>query len=62
MSLYIFSDAHLGAGPRDKEIEKINRLRLLFEKIKRDGERLIILGDLFDFWFEYKHAIPKEHH
>jgi UDP-2,3-diacylglucosamine hydrolase len=23
---------------------------------------LIILGDLFDFWFEYKHAIPKDHH
>ena len=26
------------------------------------GDRLVILGDLFDFWFEYKHVIPKEHH
>ncbi len=61
MALYIFSDAHLGCGSEDQEREKISRIARLFEKVKQDGDRLIILGDLFDFWFEYKHAIPKEH-
>jgi UDP-2,3-diacylglucosamine hydrolase len=60
MALYIFSDAHLGSGPEDKEKQKLEKCRTLFEMIKKDGDRLIILGDLFDFWFEYKHAMPKD--
>ena len=62
MALYIFSDAHLGADSPEKEAEKLARITSLFELVRRDGDRLIILGDLFDFWFEYKYAIPKEHH
>ncbi|HWR81975.1 MAG TPA: UDP-2,3-diacylglucosamine diphosphatase [Candidatus Deferrimicrobium sp.] len=62
MALYIFSDAHLGADSPDREAEKVARIGALFEKVKADGDRLVILGDLFDFWFEYRHAIPKEHH
>jgi UDP-2,3-diacylglucosamine hydrolase len=62
MALYIFSDAHLGAGTNEKETLKVSRIAALFEMVKVDGDRLVILGDLFDFWFEYKHAIPKEHH
>lgn len=62
MALYIFSDAHLGSGSPELERIKVERIRQLFELVKTDGERLVILGDLFDFWFEYKHAIPKEHH
>ena len=61
MSLYIFSDAHLGTANHDLEQKKIAHIEELFEMVSRDGDRLIILGDLFDFWFEYKHAIPKEH-
>jgi UDP-2,3-diacylglucosamine hydrolase len=30
--------------------------------VKSDGDRLVILGDLFDFWFLYRHAIPKDQH
>jgi UDP-2,3-diacylglucosamine hydrolase len=62
MALYIFSDAHLGADSAEKESEKAAKIAALFDKVKADGDRLVILGDLFDFWFEYKHAIPKEHH
>jgi len=62
MALYIFSDAHFGSASPDKEAEKLARLNELSGLIKRDGDRLIILGDLFDFWLEYKHAMPKEHH
>jgi len=62
MALYIFSDAHLGSASPEKEDEKVRMIEKLFERVKSDGERLVILGDLFDFWFEYKHAMPKDHH
>lgn len=62
MALYVFSDAHLGANSKAQEANKIAALASLFDMVKADGDRLVILGDLFDFWFEYKHAIPKEHH
>lgn len=62
MALYVFSDAHLGSGSAQSEKMKLARIGDLFARIKADGERLIILGDLFDFWFEYKHAIPKDAH
>ncbi|MBD3258379.1 UDP-2,3-diacylglucosamine diphosphatase [candidate division GN15 bacterium] len=62
MAMYIFSDVHLGAGTPAEEATKVARIEQLFAKVKADGDRLAILGDLFDFWFEYKHAIPKDHH
>ena len=61
MALYVFSDAHLGCGTEAEEKIKVERIGELFELVKHDGDRLVILGDLFDFWFEYEHAIPKEH-
>lgn len=52
---YIISDAHLGVADRDAE-----RLLLAFLRdIRRDARALIINGDLFDFWFEWKRVIPK---
>lgn len=61
MPLYIFSDLHLGAGTADEEARKLSRFTQLLEIVRADGDRLIILGDLFDFWFEYEHLIPKHH-
>jgi len=61
MAIYFFSDAHLGEADKDKEKIKLEKLSAFFEMVNNDGEKLFILGDLFDFWFEYKHAIPKEH-
>ncbi|MCJ7578234.1 MAG: UDP-2,3-diacylglucosamine diphosphatase [candidate division Zixibacteria bacterium] len=59
--IYFISDAHLGA--EEKEIEKIKEERLLafLDKVKEDGESLYILGDMFEFWFEYNDLIPKDH-
>jgi len=60
-AIYFLSDAHLGAEDQDKEKLKEDKLFSLFERIKRDGEFLYLVGDLFEFWFEYKNAIPKDH-
>lgn len=52
--VYFMSDAHLSFDNPSPE-ELIVRF---FDKIKGEASHLYILGDLFDFWFEYKHAIP----
>jgi UDP-2,3-diacylglucosamine hydrolase len=54
--VYFLSDAHLRINDRISPSEE--RLLTLFEEIKARGSHLYIVGDLFDFWFEYKFAIP----
>ncbi len=54
--VYFVSDAHLDI--RESPSERENKLLEVFNKIKNDGSHLHIVGDLFDFWFEYKYAIP----
>jgi len=61
MAVYFISDAHLGSDDPAREQIKRDRLFRLFDRVGADGEKLYILGDLFDFWFEYRHAIPKRH-
>jgi len=61
MAIYFFSDAHLGEANKEKESRKLSKLLSLIRQIADDGEKVFILGDLFDFWFEYKHAIPRHH-
>jgi len=59
---FFLSDAHLGSEEREREREKENRLLSFFEVVKREGKELYILGDLFDFFFEYKTVIPSRHY
>lgn len=56
---YFISDAHLGAGKYEKI--KIKKLMSFFNHINKKNNTLFIVGDLFDFWFEYNHVIPYEH-
>ncbi len=62
MSTYFFSDVHLGLGSKEKEKAKEDRLLAFLDAIFPTTERLFIVGDLFDFWFEYKTVIPKGFH
>jgi UDP-2,3-diacylglucosamine hydrolase len=52
---YFVSDAHIGGGHPDAE----QRLFRFLESIRGKADSLHILGDLFEFWFEYSRAIPK---
>jgi UDP-2,3-diacylglucosamine hydrolase len=56
---YFFSDVHLGLGPDKKEREKESRLVGFLEGISQDAGEIYIVGDLFDYWFEYKTVVPK---
>ncbi len=55
---YFISDIHVGAA-FDKQLgDRYKKLISFFDSIKEPGNELFIIGDLFDFWFEYKHAVP----
>ncbi|MFA7448019.1 MAG: UDP-2,3-diacylglucosamine diphosphatase [Weeksellaceae bacterium] len=57
--VYFASDQHLGA-PNDAE-SRIRELRFVkwLDEIKPDCQVLFLLGDLFDFWYEYKQVVPR---
>ena len=54
---YIFSDAHLGAGPAETE----RALASFLHHLRGRAGSLMINGDLFDFWFEWRHVMPRGH-
>jgi UDP-2,3-diacylglucosamine hydrolase len=57
---HIFTaDLHLGSDREDEEARKEAALRSLLEHARTHAEGITLLGDLFDFWFPYRHAIPK---
>ena len=57
---YFISDIHLGAGNEIQEKNKKDKLKNFFEFIKQPGNELYIIGDLFDYWFEYKYVVPNK--
>lgn len=59
-SVYFASDFHLGT-PNKESSSKREKLicQWLNEVVANDGSTLFLVGDIFDFWFEYKYVIPK---
>lgn len=57
--IYFASDFHLGAP--DPQQSRMRELRIIdwLENIRHDAEIIFLVGDLFDFWYEYKHVVPK---
>lgn len=56
---YFVSDIHLGSGNMAEQ-RRVERAFLDFlTQIERDAESLFLVGDIFDFWFEYKEVVPK---
>jgi len=60
MSIFFISDVHLGENFPEREKLKLRKLTSFLQMVAEKGQQLFIVGDLFDFWFEYKHAIPKD--
>ncbi|HEU4456282.1 MAG TPA: hypothetical protein VFR81_24665, partial [Longimicrobium sp.] len=56
--VYVVSDTHLGAVPPATERE----FRAFLDHVAREAGSLLINGDLFDFWFEYRSVILREHY
>ena len=59
LPLFFISDCHIGMQLNSKELERRHKLFQLFESIKNSGGTLIIGGDFFDFWFEFRKKTPE---
>lgn len=57
--IFFASDFHLGIPDHASSIERERRIIAWLNQIKQEAHSIYLLGDIFDFWFEYRHAIPK---
>lgn len=57
--IYFASDFHLGVPDYDTSRQREDRIVRWLDQISKDAEEIYLVGDLFDFWFEYKHAVPR---
>ena len=57
---YFAGDFHLGRP--DKELSSIREKKIItwLRYISKDAQEVFLMGDIFDFWFEYRNVIPKE--
>ena len=59
--IYLASDFHLGLDIPESSAVREKKIVAWLDAIKADCGQLYLVGDVFDFWFEYKAAIPKGH-
>ena len=57
--IYFLSDFHLGAPNAMASREREQQLVQFLKQAKTDAAAIFIVGDIFDFWFEYKTVVPK---
>ncbi|WP_273273356.1 UDP-2,3-diacylglucosamine diphosphatase [Maribacter polysiphoniae] len=57
--VYFASDNHLGAPTMEKSLVREKKFVAWLDVVKKDAAAIFLLGDLFDFWFEYKTVVPK---
>nr|WP_218846945.1 UDP-2,3-diacylglucosamine diphosphatase [Winogradskyella forsetii] len=57
--IYFASDNHLGAPTNDASKPREKKFVAWLDDIKHDAAAIFLIGDLFDFWFEYKTVVPK---
>jgi UDP-2,3-diacylglucosamine hydrolase len=57
--IYFLSDFHLGAPNAAVSLVREKKIIAFLEAIKKDAAQIFIVGDLFDFWYEYKNVVPK---
>lgn len=57
--IYFASDFHLGVDAKLTSKEREKQIVRWLDQVKDDADAIYLVGDLFDFWFEYKTVIPK---
>ena len=60
-AIFFLSDFHLGAPDVDKSLEREKIIVRFLDEIKNQASAIFIVGDMFDFWYEYKKVVPKGH-
>jgi UDP-2,3-diacylglucosamine hydrolase len=57
--IYFLSDFHLGVPNYQSSLQREKKIVAFLESIKQTADAIFIVGDMFDFWFEYKDVTPK---
>ena len=52
--IYFLSDFHLGAPDHKSSLEREKIIVEFLSEIKNDAAEIFIVGDIFDFWYEYR--------
>lgn len=58
-ALYFASDFHLGAPSQEASLVRERKIIEWLDTVSKDAAAIFLVGDIFDFWFEYKKVIPK---
>ncbi len=57
--IYFSSDHHLGVPTAEASLSREKLIVEWLETIRADAQVIFLVGDIFDFWFEYGHVVPK---
>ncbi len=57
--IYFLSDFHLGAPNHAASLEREKTIVGFLDEIKKDAAEIFVVGDMFDFWYEYRQVVPK---
>lgn len=58
-NIYFASDFHLGAPNHESSLQREKRIVSWLDEIKIDAKAIYLVGDVFDFWFDYKYVVPR---
>lgn len=58
-NIYFISDFHLGVPDHARSLEREKKIVRWLNSIRDKAAAIYLMGDVFDYWFEYKHAVPK---
>ncbi len=57
--IYFLSDFHLGAPDAKSSLVREKKIVSFLDSIQKDAAAIFIVGDIFDFWYEYRKVVPK---
>ncbi len=56
---YFISDLHLGSPNHEASLVREKKFVAWLDEVSKDADEIFLVGDVFDFWFEYKRAVPR---
>jgi UDP-2,3-diacylglucosamine hydrolase len=56
---YFISDLHLGSPNHEASLVREKKFVTWLDEVSKDADEIFLVGDVFDFWFEYKRAVPR---
>lgn len=57
--IYFISDFHLGIPDYERSLDRERKIVRWLDSVKQDAAVIYLMGDVFDYWFEYRESVPK---